>query len=117
MLPAQYRMRRSTEFADTIKRGTRSVQPDLVVHARRTGCPDGPRIGLVVSKSVGTAVDRHRVSRRLRHVARDLLGELDSADRIVIRARPSSREAVSESFNRQLQAGFKHALRRAGVPR
>lgn len=110
-------MRRSTEFADTIKRGARSVQPDLVVHARRTGCAGGPRVGLVVSKSVGSAVERHRVARRLRHVTRDLLCELDSTDRVVIRARPSSRDALSRSFDQQLRAGLKQTLRDAGEHR
>ncbi|MGZ6778056.1 MAG: ribonuclease P protein component, partial [Mycobacterium sp.] len=71
MLPARNRMTRSTEFGTTINRGVRAVQPDIVVHARRSDEPDqdGPRVGLVVSKAVGNSVQRHRVSRRLRHVA------------------------------------------------
>ena len=73
MLPARYRMTRSTEFGATVSQGVRAVQPDLVVHALRADdgtANGGPRIGLVVAKSVGNAVQRHRVARRLRHVAR-----------------------------------------------
>ncbi len=91
MLPARYRMTRSTEFGATVSQGVRAVQPDLVVHALRSATTtgdDGPRIGLVVSKSVGNAVQRHRVARRLRHVARTVIDELDPADRVVIRALP-----------------------------
>jgi len=68
-------MTRSTEFGATVTRGVRAVQPDLVVHALRSchDSSDGPRIGLVVSKSVGSAVQRHRVARRLRHVARTVI--------------------------------------------
>lgn len=87
------------------------MQPDLVVHALRSDASSdpGPRIGLVVSKAVGTAVQRHRVARRLRHVARNLLHELDPADRVVIRALPSSRHAISARLEQELRT----ALRRA----
>jgi ribonuclease P protein component len=108
VLPAQYRMRLSTEFGSTVKRGERAAGRNLVVHARR--CEDatgpGPRIGLVVGKSVGNAVQRHRVARRLRGVARTLLCELNPADRIVIRALPGSRDAISARLEEELRSGL-----------
>ncbi|MCV7347079.1 ribonuclease P protein component [Mycolicibacterium rhodesiae] len=113
MLPAQFRMTRSAEFGATIKHGVRAAQPDLVVHARRMAdSVDGPRIGLVVSKSVGNAVQRHQVSRRLRHVARAVLSDLTSDERIVIRALPSSRDAISARLEQQLRASIRrtHSL-------
>lgn len=118
MLPAENRMTRSTEFGATVKHGVRAVEPDIVVHAHRTseGPEDserngvaGPRIGLVVSKAVGSAVERHRVARRLRHVARSVVGELDPGDRVVIRARPSSRHTQSASLRLQLRDGLRRA--------
>jgi len=120
VLPAQYRMTRSTEFGATVTRGVRAVQPDLVVHALR--CDDnaaesGPRIGLVVAKSVGSAVQRHRVARRLRHVARTVIGELDPADRVVIRALPSSRHAISARLEQELRTALRRARPRSGAPR
>ncbi|KUH94469.1 ribonuclease P protein component [Mycobacterium sp. IS-3022] len=109
MLPARYRMTRSTEFGITVNRGVRAVQPDLVVHALRSevAAEPGPRIGLVVSKAVGTAVQRHRVARRLRHVARTVLDELDPADRVVIRALPSSRHAISARLEQELRTALR----------
>ena len=106
MLPAQYRMTRSAEFGTTVKHGVRAVQPDIVVHARRE-VEGGPRIGLVVAKSVGSAVQRHRVARRLRHVARTVMPELDPGDRIVIRALPGSRYAISARLEQQLRTGLR----------
>jgi ribonuclease P protein component len=105
VLPAQYRMTRSAEFGQTVSKGIRAVQPDLVVHALRVDDPEShtPKIGLVVSKSVGSAVDRHRVSRRLRHVARGVVNELAAGDRIVIRALPSSRHAISARLDQELR--------------
>ena len=110
MLPAQFRMTRSAEFGVTVKHGVRASQPDIVVHARRdpSGADTtGPRLGLVVGKSVGTAVQRHRVARRLRHVARTVLGELDPTERVVIRALPSSRHAISARLEQQLRTGLR----------
>ena len=116
MLPARYRMTRSTEFSATVNQGVRMMQPDLVVHAARSDDDgSGPRIGLVVARSVGNAVDRHRVARRLRHVARTVLDELGPRDRVVIRALPSSRDAVSSRLQQQLREALKRARRSSGV--
>ena len=104
MLPARYRMRRSAEFSATVSRGVRAVQPDVVVHALHEGTDaTGPRVGLIVSKAVGNAVERHRVSRRLRHAARTVIPKLDATDLVVIRARAGSSDAVSSRLEQQLQ--------------
>ncbi|OLO99234.1 ribonuclease P protein component [Mycolicibacterium porcinum] len=104
MLPARYRMRRSAEFSATVSRGVRAVQPDVVVHALHEGTDaTGPRVGLIVSKAVGNAVERHRVSRRLRHAARTVIPKLDATDLVVIRARAGSNEAPSSRLEQQLQ--------------
>jgi ribonuclease P protein component len=110
-------MTRSAEFGATVKQGVRVAQPDLVIHARReSSVADGPRIGFVVSKAVGNAVDRHRVARRLRHASRGALADLGPADTLVIRALPSSRFAVSSRLEHEITSGVRraHALM-AGV--
>jgi ribonuclease P protein component len=86
----------------------------LVVHALRAqdGGSGAPKIGLVVSKSVGNAVQRHRVSRMLRHVARGVLDELSPADKVVIRALPSSRYAISARLEQELRAALRRTDRR-----
>jgi ribonuclease P protein component len=118
VLPARYRMTRSTEFGATVSQGVRAVQPDLVVHALRTDvntANGGPRIGLVVAKSVGNAVERHRVARRLRHVARGILDELEPADRVVVRALPSSRRAASARLEQQLRTAVRRTRSGSGA--
>ena len=122
MLPARYRMTRSTEFGATVKHGVRFVERDIVVHAHRcevdrtcevdrskAETEPGPRIGLVVGKAVGASVHRHRVARRLRHVARHVIRELQPGDRIVIRALPSSRYAISARLEQELRASLMRA--------
>ncbi|WP_406813338.1 ribonuclease P protein component [Mycobacterium sp. M23085] len=114
MLPARNRMTRSIDFDATVKHGIRLAQPDVVVHLRRGeehGEHSAPRVGLVVGKPVGSAVERHRVSRRLRHVARALLSDLGESDQLVIRALPSSRTASSARLEQELR----RCLRRAAA--
>ena len=118
MLSARNRMRRSTEFDATVRYGIRTAQPDLVVHVRRGKrgeVVDGPRLGLIIAKSVGSAVERHRVARRLRHVARPMLDNLDESDQVVIRALPSSRNVSSAWLEQQLRAGLRRAFQMAGT--
>jgi ribonuclease P protein component len=120
VLPARYRMTRSTEFGATVTKGVRAVQPDLVVHALRSGddaSDGGPRIGLVVAKSVGGAVQRHRVARRLRHVARAVIDELDPADRVVIRALPGSRYAISARLEQEMRSALRRTRSGSGAAR
>ncbi len=102
-------MTRSAEFSNTVKRGVRAAQPNLVVYADCHGedAGGGPRIGFIVAKSVGGAVDRHRVSRRLRHAARTVIGGLDPSDRIVVRALPGSRDAISARLCDELRIGLR----------
>ena len=101
-------MTRSSDFDTTVKHGTRAVQPDLVIYARR--CTDvaagPPRIGLIVGRSIGSAVQRHQVARRLRHVMRDLVEGLEH-EHVVIRALPSSRGSGSVRLAAQVRAGLK----------
>jgi len=98
-------MRRSADFEATVKRGRKAVQPDMVIYMRRaTG---DPKLGLIVSRSVGSAVERHRLSRRLRHVARDVLADLNGSEHVVIRALPSSRGVGSARLGEELRAGLR----------
>jgi ribonuclease P protein component len=119
VLPARNRMRRSTEFDATLKRGIRAAQPDIIVHGRRgsDGEGTGPRVGLIITKNVGSAVERHRVARRLRHVARTVLGDLDESDRVVIRALPGARHVSSARLEQQLRRGLRRAFESAGTDR
>lgn len=109
MLPAQYRMTRSADFGLTVTRGVRAAQPDIVVHALRVRdeVVAEPKIGLVVSKAVGSSVQRHAVSRKLRHVARGVVSELRRGDRVVIRALPGSSRVNSAGLDRQLRTALR----------
>jgi ribonuclease P protein component len=70
-----------------------------------------PIVGFVVSKSVGVAVERNRVKRRLRHLMREHVAQLPTGSRTVIRALPAA-ATLSSSV---LAADLLSALQRAGA--
>jgi ribonuclease P protein component len=102
-------MTRSTDFDTTVKHGTRTVQPDLVIYARpgNGNQAAAPKIGLIIARSVGSAVQRHQLARRLRHVARGVVEGLDRSEHVVIRALPSSRDVGSARLAEELRAGLR----------
>ena len=94
MLPAAHRLTDGASFQRTVRAGRRAGSRTVVVHlAVDGGEPDGPRIGLVVSKAVGNAVVRNRVKRRLRHLAREHVSSLPGAAVLVVRALPAAASA------------------------
>ncbi|MFL0580337.1 ribonuclease P protein component [Dietzia sp. 179-F 9C3 NHS] len=109
MLPGSHRLHRSADFAAVVRRGARKGRRTMVVHAHvdssdvRVG---GPRFGLVVSKAVGDSVTRHRVSRRLRHLAAGLLDEVEPDLMVVIRATPAAVSASRGELERDLRSGL-----------
>ena len=89
MLPAKNRLRTSKEFALTTKTGVRATSTSLVLYLastqNSTGESAAPKIGLIVNKSVGGSVTRHRVSRQLRHLISEYLDQLPKGSLLVIR--------------------------------
>jgi ribonuclease P protein component len=67
----------------------------------------------VVSRSVGNAVVRNRVRRRLRHLVAMRLSALPSGARVVVRALPAAANASSAILAADLDAGLARAARRS----
>jgi ribonuclease P protein component len=82
------------------------------------GGPSVPtaRAGFVVGRSVGNAVVRHRVTRRLRAVVRSQLHRLPPSADLVVRARPEAAEAPSAALESDLVAGLDRLLGRRSPP-
>ena len=99
-----------------VRQGARKGRRTMVVHAHvdssefRVG---GPRFGLVVSKAVGDSVTRHRVSRRLRHIAAQQMSGVESDLMVVIRANPASATASHDDLARDFSKALEVATARA----
>jgi len=110
-------MRSSAEFAQTMRCGTRASRPTVVVHAWRPDVEqtDVSRVGFVVSRSVGGAVVRNRVKRRLRALVRPMAMEpASNGCRIVVRALPYA-AIDSKRLPGDVQSAWSSAMAKAGV--
>jgi len=79
--------------------------------------PQGPtrttaRVGLVVSRAVGSAVVRNRVKRRLRALAAARLDELPAGALLVLRANQPAAGASSLELGIELDRALSRVLRR-----
>ena len=114
MLPSEYRMRHRHDYRVTVRTGTRGAGRTLVVHLA-PGVGEGPaRVGLVVSRSLGGAVVRNAVRRRLRPLLRQRLVQFPTGSRVVVRALPEAAAASSARLADDLDAALDAAWRRAG---
>jgi len=68
------------------------------------------RVGFVVARSVGSAVVRNRIRRRLRHLMRTRLAGLPSGISIVVRAQPSVAELPADRLAADLDKALSRAL-------
>jgi len=105
-------MRTSEDFTETVRQGVKAGQTNLVVHV----LPDAtrhsePEVGFVVSRAVGSAVERNRVKRRLRHLMRSHVDRLPAGCRVVVRALPPAGQATGATLDADLEA----ALHRSGA--
>ena len=89
-------MRRSEDFRRTTRSGVRVARPTLVVHAGTAVDPEDRQVGFVVGKSVGNAVVRNRVRRRLRHLAAAELTGTPPGVCLVLRALPRAASEPEE---------------------
>ncbi|MEP9415482.1 ribonuclease P protein component [Gordonia sp. VNQ95] len=121
MMSADHRISRGSDFSRTLKRGVRSSTRDLVVSVavvptmwpdpsgrRRTvDMTGGPWLGLIVSKSVGSAVVRHRVARRIRAAFRSVMDSAPADETfVVVRALPGAASVGSDQLAEQLREVF-----------
>jgi ribonuclease P protein component len=117
LLPAAARLTRRDDFATAVKRGRRAACGSVVVHVAPSGDADAPaRVGFVVGRTVGGAVVRHRVQRRLRHLMRCRLDALPSGALVVVRALPPSAGASSEALGDDLGAALRRLTVSAATP-
>ena len=106
MLSSSNRLTAADEFRQTVRRGRRSGGSFVVLHLvvpnvdKATSSPS--KVGFVVAKSVGPAVTRNRVKRRLRHLMRERIHTLPGGSMLVIRALPASASASSRDLASEL---------------
>lgn len=104
---SSHRLHTGDEFRAVTRGGVRSARSHVVVHlSLLTQEGDAPRVGFVVSKRIGNAVVRNRVTRRLREIVRPRFETLPPGSGIVLRALPG----IDEQPFAELEADVVGAL-------
>ena len=129
MLAPKHRLTTSQDYSAVMRRGFRAGTTTVVVSVLLTEAGAGAadpsrsaapwRCGFIVSKAVGNAVTRHRTTRRLRHIVRELItseavtlpGQGRAA--IVIRALAESAEADHATLTEDVRSGLRRAAKKA----
>lgn len=105
-------MVKSADFSAVCRSG-KAASKYLVVHRLDQGGDAPALVGFVVSKRVfPNATDRNRTKRRLRHLMRERVGELDGC-KLVIRALPAIRQAEHKDIERSLDIALEKSGRKA----
>lgn len=122
MLPSFARLRRRRDFSHVVKQRRRVARGAVVVHyARREESTidsvASARVGLIVSKSVGGAVVRNRVKRRLRAAVKPCLASLPHDLDMVLRAQPACAVMPFADVQADVTAAVQDVLSRANAGR
>lgn len=70
-----------------------------------------PRVGVVVSRSVGGSVTRSAVKRRIRHQVSTRIPQLPAGILVVVRALPASATASSQTLGSELDRALAKVMR------
>jgi ribonuclease P protein component len=111
-------MTRSADFAAVLRGGRRAGTGGgtVVLHQRLDLHPGGaPVVGLVVGRTVGNSVVRHRVSRRLRAALAERLDRLAPGSATVVRALPRAGAAPSHALRHDLDRTLDQLAARSAI--
>lgn len=106
MLPRANRVTRPDDFRAVLRRGRRVGGALTVIHVIERDEPDEPRLGFIVTKTVGNAVTRNFVKRRMRAAGARALATMPAGTDVVIRALPASADAAWVSLLAEITEGI-----------
>ena len=101
-----------------VRRGRRSVTPTAVYYRLERDASEPLRVGIIVSRSVGNAVDRNLVRRRYRALGRQFVEAGAHGSDVVVRALPGAAQrswvTLADDMHTALDAPL---LTNAAMPR
>jgi ribonuclease P protein component len=91
-----------------MRTGQKAVGKSVVLYLKQNDESTAAKFGFVVAKTVGSAVQRNLVKRRLRSAIRDRMKNFKPGQTLVIRALPSSSQVTWESLTADLDSCLTH---------
>ena len=116
MLPKKNRLTSTKDFQNVTKTGVRVYSDVAVIYALANPTSQkNSEIGLIVSKVVGNSVVRHKVSRQIRNVVKEMLETIPGNIQIVIRALPAITDKDFSEINKILSESINKSIVKANV--
>ncbi|WP_165066317.1 ribonuclease P protein component [Marisediminicola senii] len=112
MLARSNRIVHADDYRATVRSGRRSTSPHSVIYLRHNGRAAEPRFGFIVAKSVGNAVTRNLVRRRLKGAAFELLPMAAPGTDLVVRALPAAAQAPWDTLRAQISEALSKGVTR-----
>lgn len=97
-------MVRPDDFRTVVRRGRRSASAHAVYYRLDRGRTAPVRFGFIVSRSVGGAVERNLLRRRLRAIGRQMVDAGAHGSDVVVRALPGSAQQGWASLSADMHA-------------
>lgn len=115
MIARANRIVRGDDYRSTVRGGRRSATGNVVVSVvRRRVDAEGPtRFGFIVAKTVGNAVTRNLVRRRLKGIAHELLQTHPTGYDVVVRALPAAPQATWPTLLEDVSRSFARGVEKA----
>ncbi|PZE64514.1 MULTISPECIES: ribonuclease P protein component [unclassified Curtobacterium] len=115
MLARANRIVRGDDYRTVVRRGRKSATAHAVVSVvRRLDDDRGPtRFGFIVAKTVGNAVTRNLVRRRLKAIAHGLLPSAPLGYDVVVRALPAAAQAGWPTLLEDITRSFARGVEKA----
>lgn len=114
MLARANRVVDGADFRAVVRRGRRSTTPTAVYYRLATDGEAPARFGVIVTKAVGSAVERNRVRRRLRALSRSLVDAGRRGEDVVIRVLPGDAHRNWDSLSADMHAALDSPATRRG---
>jgi ribonuclease P protein component len=92
--------------AHVLSKGLKIPSGSVVLHWLPQTNSEVSQVAFTVSKKVGNSVQRHRVTRVLRHIMMTEITQLNNPKAIVVRALSNAASTPTENLKRDIQAGI-----------